>query len=60
MRAENSIVQTREAVEKDREAVDIDILMIFRNGDIKVMKLIRTASTTPTRIKKWNQFNQLR
>lgn len=60
MRAENSIVQTREAVEKDTEAVDIYILMIFRNGDIKVMKLIRTASTAPTRIKMWNQFNQLR
>ena len=47
MRAENSIVQTREAVEKDREAVDIDILMIFRNGDIKVMNLLEQLVQLP-------------
>ena len=40
------------------ETVDIDILVISRNGDRKIMQSIRIASRTPSRKRKWNQFSQ--
>ena len=43
-----------------KETVDIDILVIFRNGDGKIMQSIRIASRTTSRIRKWNQFSQFR
>ena len=43
-----------------KETVDIDILVISRNGDRKIMQSIRISSTTPSTIRKWNQFSQLK
>ena len=44
-----------------KETVDIDILAISRNGNIKIMQSIRITSTgRPTsRKRKWNQLSQL-
>ena len=38
-----------------KETVDIDILVISRNGDRKIMQSIRITSRSPSRIQKWNQ-----
>ena len=43
-----------------KETVDTDILVTFRNGDRKIMPSIRTTTTTPSTIRKWNQFSQFR
>ena len=43
-----------------KETVDIDILVTSRNGDRKIMQSIRITSRPPSRIRKWNQFNQFR
>ena len=42
------------------ETIDIDILVTSRNGDRKFMQSIRITSRPPSRIRKWNQFNQFR
>ena len=41
-----------------KEAADIDILVISRNGDRKIMQSIRITSRPPLRIRKWNQLRQ--
>ena len=41
-----------------KETVDIDILVISRNGDQKIMQSIRITSRPPLKIRKWNQFSQ--
>ena len=38
----------------------INILIISRNIDTKIMQPIRIASESPTRIRKWDQFTQFR
>ena len=43
-----------------KETVDIDILVIFRNGDRKIMQSIRITSILHSIIRKWNQLNQFR
>ena len=43
-----------------KETVDIDILLIFRNGDRKIIQPLRIMSGHSTRIMKWNQFSQFR
>ena len=43
-----------------KETVDIGILKISRNGDIKIMQPIRIKSRPPSRIRKWNQFSQFK
>ena len=43
-----------------KETIDIYILKISRNRDIKIMQPIEIKSETPTRIRKWNQFRQFR
>ena len=42
-----------------KETVDIDILAAFKNGDRKIINSTRITSRPPSRIRKWNQFNQL-
>ena len=41
-----------------KETVDIDILLLSRNGDRKIMQSIRITSRPPTRKRKWNQLSQ--
>ena len=41
-----------------KETVDIDILVISRNGDRKIMQSIRIMSRPPLRKRKWNQLSQ--
>ena len=41
-----------------KETVDIDILVISRNGDRKIMQTIRILSRPPLRKRKWNQLSQ--
>ena len=39
---------------------DIDILVISRNDDRKIMQSIRVMSSPPMRKRNWNQFSQFR
>ena len=39
-----------------KETADIDILVICRNGDRKIMLSIGITSRPPSRIKKWNKL----
>ena len=41
-----------------KETVDIDILVISRNGDRKIMQSIRIMSRPPSRKRKWNQLSK--
>ena len=41
-----------------KETIDIDILLLSRNGDRKIMQSIRITSRPPTRKRKWNQLSQ--
>ena len=41
-----------------KETVDIDILVISRSGDRKIVQSIRITSRAVLRIRKWNQFRQ--
>ena len=41
-----------------KETVDIDILVISRNGNRKIMLSIRITSRPPSRSRKWNQLSQ--
>ena len=41
-----------------KQTVDIDILVISKNGDRKIMQSIRKTSGPSSRITKWNQFSQ--
>ena len=41
-----------------KETVDIDILLLSRNGDRKIMQSIRITSRPPTGKRKWNQLSQ--
>ena len=43
-----------------KETVYRDFLITFRNGDKKIMQLIRKTSGAATRMKKWKQFSQFR
>ena len=43
-----------------KETVDIDTLITSKNGDKKIMQLIRITSEPATRRSKWNQFIQFR
>ena len=43
-----------------KETVDVDILVIFRNGDRKIVQSIRITSRPPSRMRKWNQLSQFR
>ena len=43
-----------------KETVDIDILVILRNDDRKIMQSIRITIRPPLRMRKWNQFCQFR
>ena len=43
-----------------KETVDIDILAASKNGDRKIINSTRITSRPPSRIRKWNQSNQLR
>ena len=38
----------------------MDILVTSRNGDRKNMQSIGIMDRSPSRIRKWNQFNQFR
>ena len=46
--------------ESRKETVDIDILVIFRNGVRKIMQSIRIISRPPLKIKKWNLMGRFR
>ena len=41
-----------------KETVGIDIPVIFRNGDRKIMQSIRITSRPSSRKRKWNQLRQ--
>ena len=41
-----------------KETVDIDILVIFWNGDRKIIQSSRITRRPTSKIKKWNQFSQ--
>ena len=41
-----------------KDTVDIDILVISRNGDRKIMQSIRITSRPSSRKRKWNQLSQ--
>ena len=41
-----------------KETDEIDILVISRNGDKKIMQSIRITSRAPLRKSKWNQLSQ--
>ena len=41
-----------------KETVDIDILVISRNGDRKIMQSIRVMRRFTSRKGKWNQLSQ--
>ena len=43
-----------------KETVQIDILVISRNGDRKIMQTIRITSRPALRIRTSNQFSQFR
>ena len=43
-----------------KETVDIDILVISRNGDRKSIQSIRITSRPPSRRRKWKQLSQFR
>ena len=43
-----------------KETVDIVILVIFKNGDRKIMQSIRITSRPTSRIRNWNQLSQFR
>ena len=43
-----------------KETVGIDILVVSRNGDRKIMQSTRIMSRPPLRIRKWNQLSQFR
>ena len=43
-----------------KETPDIDILVTSSSGDRKLMQSIRITSRPHSRIRKWNQFSQLR
>ena len=44
-----------------KKTVDIETLITStRNGDRKIMQLIRITSETVTRMRKWNQFSKFR
>ena len=40
------------------ETIDIDLLVIFRHGDRKIMQSIKIACRPPSRKRKWNQLSQ--
>ena len=40
-----------------KETVDIDILVKSRNGDKKIMQIIRILRRPPSRKRKWNQLS---
>ena len=42
------------------ETADIDNLVTSRNGDRKIKESIRITSKPLLRIRKWNQFSELR
>ena len=50
----------RELYRNFKETVDIDILVMSRNGYRKIMQSIRITSRPPSRIRKWNQLSQFR
>ena len=61
------IIDQRKAVYRQRipessctrkETVDIDILLIPRNGDRKTMESIRITSRPSLRKRKWNKLSQ--
>ena len=65
----NQILGQRKALYRQRiprssfamkETVDLDILVTSKNGDRKIIQSIRITSGAPSRIRKWNQFNQFR
>ena len=41
-----------------KESVDIDILVISRNGDRKTIQSSRITSRPPLKKRKWNQLSQ--
>ena len=41
-----------------KQTVDIDILVISKNGDRKIMQSIRITGRPPTRKRKWNKLSQ--
>ena len=43
-----------------KEIVDIDILIIPRNDDRKIMQPIRITSEPAAKMSRWDQFSQLR
>ena len=43
-----------------KETVDIDILVISRNGDRRSIQSIRITSRPPSRRRKWKQLSQFR
>ena len=43
-----------------KETVNIDILVMSRNGERKIMQSTRITSRPPSRIRKWNQLSQFR
>ena len=43
-----------------KETVDVDILVISRDGDRKIMQSIRIMNRPPLRIRKWDQLRQFR
>ena len=44
----------------EEKTVYIDIFLTSRNGDQRLMQQINKTSGPPTRIRKWNEFNQFR
>ena len=42
-----------------KETVDIDVLVISRNGEKKIIQSIRIMSRPPSRKRKWNQLRGL-
>ena len=43
-----------------KETVDIDMLVISRNGDRKIMQSIRITSRSTSRTRKWDQLSQFK
>ena len=48
------------SIARNKETVDIDILITFSNGDRKIMESTRITSRPTLRIRKWNQLSQFR
>ena len=48
------------SIARNKETVDIDILITFSNGDRKIMQSTRITSRPTLRIRKWNQLSQFR